>query len=82
MCVCTTDNNYQPINRFFTVESPEPRPDMECIVGMDSMATSEVYKVKCSEAWNISVKFDQKKANEMFAANYISDQDRIRRTLR
>ena len=58
------------------------RADMECIVGMDSMSTSELYKVKCTESWAISVKYDQKKANELFAAKYISDQDRIRRTLR
>ena len=64
------------------MENPEQQPDLECVVGVDSMATSELYRVKCTEAWNISVKIDQKKANEMHAAHYISDQDRIRRTIR
>ena len=73
---------YEPKNRFFSVESPVERPDLECMVGVDSMATSELYRVKCTEAWNISVKIDQKKANEMHASHYISDQDRIRRTIR
>ena len=71
-----------PKNRYFSVESPEPQPELECVVGVDSMATSELYRVKCTEAWNISVKIDQKKANEFYAAHYISDQDRIRRTIR
>ena len=76
------DDSYKPINKFFTVESPEPRPDLECVVGVDSADVSELYRVKCTEAWNISVKIDQKKANAMFADNHISDQDRIRRTIR
>ena len=49
---------------------------------MDSADTSELYKVNCNDAWNISVKLDKKKANTLFAENYISDQDRIRRTVR
>ena len=73
---------YQPKNRYFSVESPEPRPDLECVVGVDSMATSELYRVKCTEAWNISVQYDQKKANDLYAKKYISNQDRIRRTIR
>jgi len=76
------DTGYEPINRFFTAESPVARPDLECVVGVDSMAISELYRVKCTDAWNISVKIDQKKANMWFAGNHISDQDRIRRTVR
>ena len=34
------------------------------------------------DAWNISVKIDRKMSDNLFAANYISDQDRIRRTVR
>ena len=70
------------MNKFFTVESPEPRPDLECVVGVDSYPTYELCMVKCTEAWNISIKIDQKKANSLFAGNHISDQDRIRRTIR
>ena len=66
----------------FTVESQQPRPDLECAVGVDSYPTYELYMVKCTEAWNISVKIDQKKANAIFAGNHISDQDRIRRIIR
>ena len=58
------------------------RPELECLVGVDSADTSEIYKVNCNDAWNISVKLDKKKANTLFADNYISDQDRIRRTVR
>ena len=73
---------YEPVNRLFTAESDVPRPDLECVVGVDSMAVSELYRVKCTDAWNISVEIDQKKANMWFADNHISDQDRIRRTVR
>ena len=38
--------------------------------------------MRCDQAWNISVKLDKKKANSMYAENHISDQDRIRRTVR
>ena len=51
-------------------------------MGVDSADTSELYKVNCNNAWNISVKLDKKKANTLFAENYISDQDRIRRIVR
>ena len=37
---------------------------------------------RCVDAWNISVKIDRKMSDNLFAANYISDQDRIRRTVR
>ena len=77
-----TEAGYEPKNRYFSVESEVERPDLECVVGVDSMMTSELYKVKCTEAWNISVQIDQKKANAMYADNHISDQDRIRRTIR
>ena len=77
-----SDGKYLPVNRFFTVESPTPRPDLECLIGVDSADTSELYKVRCDQAWNISVKLDKKKANAMFAEKHISDQDRIRRTVR
>merc|ERR1740124_1013887 len=63
---------YQPVNRFFTAESPVARPDLECVVGVDSMQVSELYRVQ----------IDQKKANMWYADNHISDQDRIRRTVR
>ena len=36
---------------------------------------------RCVDAWNISVKIDRKMSDNLFAANYISDQDRIRRTV-
>ena len=55
---------------------------MECLVGVDSADTSELYKVNCNQAWNISVKLDKKKANALAAENHISDQDRIRRIVR
>ena len=51
-------------------------------MGVDSADTSELYKVNCNQAWNITVKLDKKKANSLFAENYISDQDRIRRLVR
>ena len=82
LAVAQQGNAYEPVNRFFTAESPVPRPDLECMVGVDSMAVSELYRVKCTEAWNISVQIDQKKANLWYADNHISDQDRIRRTVR
>jgi hypothetical protein len=46
------------------------------------MVVKEVYKVNCNEAWRISVELDQPKANELMSANYISDQDRIRKIIR
>ena len=82
LAVAQQGNAFEPVNRLFTAESPVPRPDLECVVGVDSMAVSELYRVKCTEAWNISVQIDQKKANLWFADNHISDQDRIRRTVR
>ena len=41
-----------------------------------------IYLARCVDAWNISVKIDRKMSDNLFAANYISDQDRIRRTVR
>ena len=76
------DGSYLPVNRYFTVESDKPRPDLECLVGVDSADTSEMYKVRCDEAWRITVKLDKKKMNSMAAEKYISDQDRIRREVR
>ena len=76
------DGSYLPVNRYFTVESPVPRPALECLVGVDSADTSELYKVRCDEAWRITVKLDKKKMNSMYAEKHISDQDRIRREVR
>ena len=70
------------MNRFFTVENPEPQPDLECLVGVHSAAASEMYRVKCTEAWNISVKYDRKKANSLAADKHISEHDRRLRTIR
>ena len=36
----------QPVNRYFSAESPKLQPDLECLVGMDSADVSELYKVK------------------------------------
>ena len=36
----------QPVNRYFSAESPNLQPDLECLVGMDSADVSELYKVK------------------------------------
>ena len=41
-----------------------------------------LHLARCVDAWNISVKIDRKMSDNLFAANYISDQDRIRRTVR
>ena len=38
----------QPVNRYFSAESPKLQPDLECLVGMDSADVSELYKV----TWN------------------------------
>ena len=76
------DGSYLPVNRYFKVESPQPRPDLECLVGVESAGTSEMYKVRCDEAWRITVKLDKKKMNEMASSNYISGQDSIRRQVK
>ena len=71
-----------PVNRYFTAENPEPQPDLECVVGVHSAAASEMYRVKCTDAWNISVKYDRKKANSLAADRHISEHDRRLRTIR
>ena len=89
---------YLPVNRPFTAALKDDhdqlinQPDMECQVipstlspgqvGVNSMAVTELYKVKCNDAWNISVLIDQKTSNAIYAGKHISDQDRIRRTIR
>ena len=91
------DPAYVPVNRYFSVEADRPRPDLECVVrtgqhwsvvfctavqvGVDSAATSQLYKVRCDQAWNISVKLDKKKANALFADHFISDQVTLLRNL-
>jgi len=72
----------EPVNRYFSAASDEPQPDLECLVGVDSASTSELYKVKCTDAWNISVKYDRKKANTLASGRYISEHDRRLRTIR
>lgn len=73
---------YIPENRYFTAEATSLRPDLECQVGLKSMMVEEVFKVKCSDAWKITVNLDKKKAYEMKTEGYISEQDAIRRTYR
>jgi len=72
----------QPVNRYFSAENPEKQPDLECLVGMDSADISELYKVKCTEAWNISIKYERATASEFASKNYISEHDRRLRTLK
>ena len=72
----------QPVNRFFTAENVEPQPDLECLVGVHSASTSEMYRVKCNDSWNITVKYDRKKANSLAADRYISEHDRRLRIIR
>ena len=72
----------EPVNRFFTAASSELQPELECLVGINSASISEIYKVKCTEAWNISVKYDRKTANSFAADKYISEHDRRLRTIR
>ena len=72
-------------------------PDLECLVGLDSVTLTELYmvshkctimcqpllpQVKCSEAWNISIKYDRAIANSFAGANYISEHDRRLRTIK
>jgi len=73
---------YLPVNRHFTAASPDPQPDLECQIGVNSMAVTELYKVRCVDAWNLSVIIDQKTSNALYAGKHISDQDRIRKTIR
>jgi len=77
-----TSGQVQPVNRYFSAASDDPQPDLECLVGVDSASTSEMYKVKCTDAWNISVKYDRKKANSLAAGRLISEHDRRLRTIR
>ena len=77
-----TSAELQPVNRYFTAENPEPQPDLECVVGVQSAAATEMYRVKCSDAWNISVKYDRKKANSLAADRHISEHDRRLRIIR
>lgn len=72
----------QPVNRFFSAARSGPAPELECLVGMDSAVVSELYKVKCSEAWNISIKYDRATANSLAGDGYISEHDRRLRTLK
>ena len=74
--------DFEPINRYFTAENPEPQPDLECLVGIHSAAASEMYRVKCTDAWNISVKYDRKKANSLAADTHISEHDRRLRIIK
>ena len=71
-----------PVNRYFTAGNPEPQPDLECMVGVHSAAKSEMYRVKCTDAWNISVKYDRKKANSLAADRHIAEHDRRLRTIK
>ena len=73
---------FQPVNRFFTAESPDQQPELECLVGIHSAAASEMYRVRCTEAWNISVQYDRKQANSLASAKWISEHDRRLRTFK
>jgi len=72
----------EPVNRFFTAENTKAQPDLECLVGLDSATVSEVYKVRCDQAWNISIQYNRKTANSFHGANYISEHDRRLRTIK
>ena len=74
--------DFEPVNRYFTAKNPEPQPDLECLVGIHSAAASEMYRVKCTDAWNISVKYDRKKANSLAADRHISEHDRRLRIIK
>ena len=39
-------------------------------------------KVKCTDAWNISIKYDRATANAWKSADYISEHDRRLRTIK
>ena len=39
-------------------------------------------QVKCTEAWNISIKYDRATANSLASDGYISEHDRRLRTLK
>jgi len=72
----------QPVNRHFSAESKHLQPNLECLVGIDSADVSELYKVKCTDAWNISIKYDRATANAWKSADYISEHDRRLRTIK
>jgi len=61
---------YLPVNRHFTAASPDPQPDLECQIGVNSMAVTELYKVRCVDAWNLSVIIDQKTSNALYAGKF------------
>ena len=46
----TSAQEFEPVNRYFTAENPEPQSDLECVVGVHSAAASEMYRVKCTDA--------------------------------
>ena len=39
-------------------------------------------QVKCTDAWNISIKYDRTTANTLASKSYISEHDRRLRTLK
>lgn len=74
--------DFQPVNRHFTAEGSEPRPDLECVVGVHSASTSELYRVRCDQAWNITIKYGRKQASDFLAKKYISEHDRRLRIIK
>ena len=44
--------------------------------------TNIMIQVKCTEAWNISIKYDRATANSLASDGYISEHDRRLRTLK
>ena len=44
--------------------------------------TNIMTQVKCTEAWNISIKYDRATANSLASDGYISEHDRRLRTLK
>ena len=44
--------------------------------------TSCNVQVKCTDAWNISIKYDRTTANTLASKSYISEHDRRLRTLK
>ena len=46
------------------------------------MINTTVFQVKCTDAWNISIKYDRATASAWTSANYISEHDRRLRTLK
>ena len=49
LAVQAVQGNYKPVNYYHTAESPDLQPELECVVGIHSASTSELYRVRCNE---------------------------------